>query len=170
MPANLYASTGSLGPTQAPAEDPIPQGPAPLLNRAWPRRGWAAPPAFGKSVPALMMETTITITRRVRARNDIGGYKAGNATQLFQGPAHVERLEESRERSGATVEVPMGAVMFHHWEIFMPLPADPTQLPRKGDQIQFSDGYGTHDVPLMYVARPDGLNDHLELITDEFQA
>src|ERR1044071_6057825 len=122
MVAVIRAYSPSPPEPIAGEEQPIPQGPAPLLNRAWPRRGWAAPPFFGRSVPGMMMETTILLERNVGIPNSIGGFKGSGFTTIYHGPAHVEIVEgRPRVGEGATVEV-LGVTNYRHYELFMPLP------------------------------------------------
>lgn len=145
------------------------QGPAPLLNRAWSRRGWASPPPFGRSVTGLMAETTITITRAATVPNDIGGFKRGAVTTVYAGPAHVERVEDVRPAS-TEAEPALGVVTFVHYDIYMDMPPDPAQVPLSEDRVRFSDGLAIHDLPIMSVTLGSGLLDHLELRTDEFRS
>lgn len=151
---------------------PIPQGPAPSLNRAWPRRGWANPPPFGASVTGLMMETTITVTRTTAAANSIGGFNYTDApVTVYQGPAHVEHVESLGAPLGPTDTVQaLGTTVFHHYELFGPMPADPDAIPRRGDVVSFSDGYEIHTLPIIHVEFNAGLTDHWEAWTDEFEA
>lgn len=153
------------------ADPPLTQGPAPLLNRAWARRGWAAPPFFGRSVPGIMMESTVTIERRAIADNGIGGFRgSGGWVVVYAGPAHVEHFEEQKVALADTETVPiLGVTTYHHYEVYMPIPEDPAQVPRKGDRVRFNDGYDVHEHPVMHVEMNSGLTDHLELWTDEFE-
>lgn len=147
------------------------QGPAPQLNRAWPRRGWAAPPAFGKSVPGLMAETTVTFQRRTMpVKNDIGGYTAGGWDQTLQVAAHVEIVEEQRpfdvsEEANPTV----GFAIVRRYAIYfdLPQPADASMVPVKGDRALFSDGIIQRSIPVASVDLPTGLLDHVEVTTEE---
>jgi hypothetical protein len=144
-----------------------PQGPAPLLNRAWARRGWASPPPFGKSVPALMAETTITFVRQQTAPDTIGGWgPSGTASTLWEVAGHVESVDDEPRPTDAEAT---GFVITHHYELFVPIPDDPTQMPRKGDWARFSDGASNFHLPLVHVGMRSGLLDHLEIWTEQVE-
>jgi hypothetical protein len=152
-------------------DQPIPQGPAPLLNRAWARRGWASAPFFGRSVPPVMMETTITVTRRgPRTLNAIGGFGAPVPVVLYTGPAHVEHFEEQKPVLGGSTVETTGVTIYHHYEIYMPIPDDPDTVPDSGDRVAFSDGYAEYDLPIMHVELNSGLTDHLEIWVDNVES
>ena len=148
-----------------------PQGPAPLLNRAWPRRGWASPPFFGRSVPPLMAETEITFKRQTIAPDAIGGWgPSGTPVVIWTVNAHVEHFEEQRPRlTGDNTEEIAGVTVYHHYEVYTPLPPSPAQMPQKGDWLYFNDGTGEFHIPVMHVELNSGLLDHLEIWTDQFE-
>jgi hypothetical protein len=150
------------------------QGPAPLLNRAWSRRGWASPAFFGRTVPALMAETSVTFERQTLSPDTIGGWSAsGSSATLWTVNAHAELIEQARDtitgEMGETVPT-MGVTLVRHYEIFIDLPPDfdTANMPRKGDWVRFTDGIRAVHLPVMAVNLDAGLLDHLEIITDEW--
>lgn len=154
------------------SDPPLTQGPAPLLNRAWSRRGWASAPYFGKSVPSIVMESTILIERRTPdVPNDLGGFKSGPWQTIYNGPAHIEHFEEVRPALVASDLTPaLGVALYHHYEVYMPIPEDPAMVPQNGDKATFNDGYEVHIHPVMHVEMSAGLTDHLELWLDEYES
>jgi hypothetical protein len=154
----------------AVSDPPLTQGPAPALNRAWSRRGWASAPFFGRSVPGLMMESTIVVTRRTRVPDTLGGFGATAAALLYSGPAHVEHFEEQKPVLGGAEIDTSGVTIYHHYEIYMPIPDDPAKVPDTGDRVQFNDGYVTYDLPIMHVELNSGLTDHLEIWVDNVES
>jgi hypothetical protein len=151
-----------------------PQGPAPLLNRAWSRRGWASPAFFGRTVPPLMAETTVAFERQATSPSTLGGWGTTGAPTAYWSPdAHVELVEAATDSlTGAAGEsVPiMGVTTERHYEIFIDLPPDfdTANMPRKGDWVRFTDGIRAVHIPVMAVNLDAGLLDHLEIITDEW--
>lgn len=122
-----------------------------------------------------MMETTVRITRvavGAAVTNPYGGFTrqgGGGLSTVFEGPAHVERVEETRPVA-TEAEASLGVVIYQHYEVFMPIPADPAQIPRADDVISFSDGISMHSQPIRTVIVNAGLLDHIEIRTDEFAA
>ena len=161
------AAWGTLMPFDA-------QGPAPLLNRAWSRRGWASPAFFGRTVPALMAETTIEFERQPTTPNTLGGWGVtGGAAPFWTVNAHVELVDVAANPltslPGDTVPI-MGVTTVRHYEIFIDLPSDfdTANMPQKGDWCRFTDGIRAVHLPIMAVNLDAGLLDHLEIITDEW--
>lgn len=148
---------------------PIPQGRL-LLNRAWWRRGMASAPRFGQSVPPGMSETNVLIERRDVRPNDIGGFDGTHWVTIYNGPCHAEHHQDDIPTfTGAATVAALGVTLKHWYEIFMPIPDDPAQMPAKRDRVTFSDGYEVHVHPIAHVELPDGLTDHLEILTEEWE-
>jgi hypothetical protein len=151
-------------------DQPIPQGP-PLFNRGWNRRGYASSPPFARSVPTNLQETYVLIERRDLRMNDFGGFEGGNWRTIYNGPCHAEHHQDDIPTFTGTATVPVAGTTIKHWyEIFMDIPADPAQMPQKRDRVTFSDGYEVHVHPIQHVELPDGLTDHLEMLTEEYEA
>lgn len=152
-----------------------PQGPAPLLNRAWSRRGWASAPYFAKTVPGLMAETTVTFERQPISPNALGGWGPTPNTRpvdLWTTNAHVEHFMDEQPTLSPGDTVPIaGVTLYHHYEIYIDLPPDfdRANLPQKGDWVRFNDGTGDFHLPVMHVELNAGLLDHLEVWTDQVE-
>jgi hypothetical protein len=151
-------------------DQPIPQGP-PLFDRGWTRRAYASPPPFARSVPTNLQETYVLIERRVLSLNDVGGFGGSDWQTVYSGPCHAEHHQDDIPTftGSPTVDV-LGVTIKHWYEIFMDIPDDPAQMPQKRDRATFSDGYEVHVLPLDHVELPDGTVDHLEILTEEYEA
>ena len=60
--------------------------------------------------------------------------------------------------------------MRRHYSIILPIPEDLSKVPRKGDRVWWYDDLGTRrDVALRSVDSPEGVADHLEITSEEFE-
>lgn len=141
------------------------------IDRAWVRRPLVSPAPWGESLPDVWLETELNFYRRTdTTQNRIGGFAGSgvpNNYLIINGHAEVA------ERTGLSIggEQPGGGtIVRRHYNIFIPVPGDTGLLPRAGDRVWFYDGLGRRiDVALEYVTPPEGIRDHIEISTAEFE-
>jgi hypothetical protein len=132
-------------------------------DRAWPTRGLASPPFFGRSLPEGWAPSTVTFLRSAIEDDGHGGFTTNAAPgPLLTSPAHVY-WGQSGEPSGP-YDLGIGIVTRKVIRAIIPVPADPAQYPRRGDEMVWTDDLGaTYRAGVRNVHSPSGILDHIEV-------
>ena len=139
----------------------------PLVQRSWLARGQFSPtPTWGQSMHAILMETSATFYRNSLTKTEMGGFAGSNPTAYMTAMVHAE-LEDV---GSSDVLMEPGPVRKRHYLVMMKMPVDTVDLPHRSDRIRFTDPQGNViDMPIAQVDAPEGVGDHLELRTEEFE-
>jgi len=140
-----------------------------MNTRSWLKRGYLGQtPRWGESVPELWRNTSVTFKRRREVRNDYGFIDGGMEETLWETTAHLD-IVQNRAGSETTV-LPTGQVSSFSWLIITPYPSSAAQIPEPGDWVEFKDVSGHKQrLQLKHVFSPEGVSDHLEMDTQEFE-
>lgn len=133
------------------------------IDRAWARRPLSSEPWYGRLLPPVWSESTITLSGpSTRVDDGHGGTTVGGAANYLTSVAHVE-VVSVRDVSDS----PMGPVDRSSLRVFLPWP--PGRMPVRGDTITWTDDTGrTHRLSIRTVESPEGLHSHLEMMTEAF--
>lgn len=147
--------------------------PSQPLDRAWPRRGLASPPPFGRALTYIWKETLVAFSRvspdPSSVPNEYGEFARNSAGPPAGAPGaflsvwcHVELEQQERPSSRDTQD--LGPTQARYWTIYMDIPLDPNLWPHKGDLVTFNPRQpgGQRTLPIRYVHNPDELSDHME--------
>jgi len=138
------------------------------LDHSWARSGLSDPPPFGESLPPEWLDVELNFYRRTGgSQNDIGGFKGTAAPVNFLVILGHMDLEVD---SGLLNEQELGIFVRRHYVGQCLIPDDLANLPRKGDRVWWIDPLGRRiDVAIRSVDSPEGLRDHLEIESEEFE-
>jgi len=137
----------------------------PLVHRSWLARGAFSPsPTWGDVTHAIMLESTVAFTRTGLVRDGSGGFMPSPTEAYLTVQAHVEFLESANAYMNETV----GPARQRVFMVYMDMPADLTDVPKKGDRIAFTDATNVaRDIPITKVTNPQGLGEYLVIETEE---
>ena len=141
----------------------------PTQGRAWSKRGWAhGSPTWGQSVPSLWRETEVSFERRPQVLSEYGSMIGGTTVVVWETTAHCEIVEFRLQ--DISIDTVHGTLFKKTWAIYAPWPEFDAQLPHQGDYARFTTADGkTVDLQLKHVYVKDGLRDHVECNTVEFE-
>lgn len=155
---------------------PIP----PARQRSWLTRGFYRPSPRHVSVPDILLNTAITLSRDNRVADGAGGF-AGQGFQPYVSPAldasgnplpnaYVEILTDDKTLiHGAVVEA-VGVLQMRHYLIVMRFPATAELVPLKSDRLDMTDPAGRSvRILIDKVEVPLGIADHIEFTTELFE-
>lgn len=141
------------------------------LDHGWTRSPLTDPYPWGASLPDEWMSVELNFYRMTSSTaNDIGGFKgSGVASNYLIINGHAELLTDAGMPDIGQVQA-VGAFIARHYEIIMPIPSNLSTVPLKGDRVWWYDAIGRRiDVALRSVDVPEGLADHIEISSDEFE-
>lgn len=148
---------------------PVPPNSIPqrTLDRSWVRRALVSPPPFGRSLPAVWKETEVTFSRRATSEDEHGGFKGETVVDFLTIYCHVEEQEGAQLVSDEGM-LALGPIVRRRYDIICPIPDDVSTVPKRGQIARFLDPIGRAiSVPIERVGVPEGLADHLELVSEE---
>jgi hypothetical protein len=138
------------------------------LEDSWPRVGLSSVPDWAASLPPEWLDVELNFYRETAGgANTIGGFKGHGAKDNYLvTPGHVDLQTDS----GFENDLTSGILIRRHYEGVFPVPADLSKVPKKGDRVWWIDALGRRiDTPLRQVDSPEGLRDHLEFESEEFE-
>ncbi len=147
------------------------------LDDGWTRSALTDPYPFGESLPDEWLDVELNFYRRTGGTaNSIGGFKGRGAPLAYlicNGKAEIEQDAGIVGNAGGEAGATIGNFVSRHYSILIPMPGVPGNdegFPRKGDRVWWYDAVGRRiDVPLKAVDVPEGLADHIEIISEDFE-
>jgi hypothetical protein len=127
-----------------------------------------------EAVSPLWAETVVAFSRSAPISTPGGGFdrSSGASSIYLVANCHVELQEVTSPAASMGGEV---LVMAKWWLILLPIviddiPLDPTNYPRKGDRLRFTDDLGRSiSMDIRSVESPETVADHFEILTVTFE-
>ena len=150
------------------------------LDHGWTRSPLTDPPPWGESLPDEWLDVELNFYRRTGGTaNTIGGFQGRGTNQNYlicHGKAEMETDTDVITTSGGGGGE-VGSFKTRHYTIFVRTESVRVDgavshdlLPKKGDRVWWYDAIGRRiDVAIHSVDIPEGLADHIEIISEDIE-
>lgn len=138
------------------------------INRAWVRRPLLSPPHYGRSAPPVWLESVVTFARIATAPDEVGGFSSSTAPVAFLTTAAHCEFQQGHTRLTRSESVE-DVILQRILRIIMPFPEFQADMPRRDDQITWTQDTGeTLVTHVRSVESPLNMGDHLEIESEVF--
>lgn len=141
---------------------------------AWAVGPLVDPAPWAETLPEEWLESTVAFIRAMSVDDGHGGFTVDASVTYRVVQAHMEanlQLVTSANAAAATGAVLVqGAIARRTWKGFTDWPDDPTDRPRQGDWVAFTDHEGTaRFLKIEQVTDPANIGDHCEFLTQAYE-
>jgi hypothetical protein len=145
-------------------------------ERSWLGRGTFSPSPWGRTMHAILKETSVEFLRPPITKDNTGAFKGGKPATYMTLWCHVDlQIDPAGDISKDNRGLPgtsIAPIQRRNYLIMVDLAdvTDPALYPKQFDRARFTDQLGvTRDLKLINVDAPGGQADHIEIQTEDFE-